>query len=98
MFKKKFRLPPENFRPEKSFVSPFYVLKVAKNNEAGPRVGIVVSKKVSKKAVTRNKIKRKVRSFLEKNIKRGDNRDLLFLIKKEPEDYEELYKEINKNL
>ncbi len=97
MFKKKFRLPPGNFKSEKSFISPFYVLKVAKNN-TGPRIAIVVSKKVSKKAVTRNKIKRMVRSFLEKNIKLEDNRDLLFLIKKEPEDYEELYKEINKNL
>lgn len=98
MFKKKFRLPPNGLKAEKSFVSPFYVLKVAQNDRPGPRIGIVVSKSVSKKAVVRNKIKRKIRAYLEENIKNNDGRDFLFIFKKEPEDYEEVYKQIEKDL
>ncbi len=43
-------------------------LKVAKNNLAKNRFGVVVSNKISKKAVERNRIKRQIRGAVEKNM------------------------------
>lgn len=39
-------------------------LKVIKNEEAEARIGIIVSKKVSKKAVERNKLRRRIREIV----------------------------------
>ncbi|MBL7141767.1 ribonuclease P protein component [Patescibacteria group bacterium] len=43
-------------------------LKWMKNNLPYSRFGIIVSLKVSKKAVVRNKIKRRIRAILKKNL------------------------------
>jgi ribonuclease P protein component len=43
-------------------------IKFIKNNLKESRFGIVVSNKISKKAVTRNKIKRQIREIIHKNI------------------------------
>ncbi len=98
MFKKKFRLPPDKLKPEKSFTSSLFVLKIAQNEKKGPRFGIVVSKNISKKAVSRNKIKRMFRRSIEENLNENDNRDFLFIVKKEPRNFEELDNEIKINL
>ena len=98
MLKKKFRLPPGRFKSQDSFVSPFYVLKTAANNISGPRFAVVVSKRVNKSAVTRNKIKRTIRLCIEKNLNEKDKRDFLFIVKKEPKDFETLCNDLKKNL
>lgn len=46
----------------------FLSLKAAKNNLAESRFGIVVSAKVSKKAVVRNKIKRRLRHIIHRRL------------------------------
>jgi len=47
------------------FIStPFFLLKYKKNAEKNTRVGFVVSKKISKKATDRNKIKRRMREIV----------------------------------
>ncbi len=101
MFKKKFRLPKGSFKGEKVLSSPGFLLKVAKNGESFNRFGIVVSKRIDKRASVRNRIKRKFRSYLEKeakNIIKGY--DLLFIIKKgiQEEDYKKpLFLKLKKN-
>ena len=48
--------------------SPELNLKWIKNNQSYSRWGIIVSLKVDKKAVVRNKIKRRLRAILRENI------------------------------
>ena len=58
----------------------FYI-KAVPNQLEHPRFGIVVSKKVSKKAVIRNKTKRRVREAAKKSLDSWKNVDLVFYIK-----------------
>lgn len=53
---------------EQSFFEDFLVLKKAKNNTDVSRFGFVVSSKVSKKAVIRNKIKRRLRNIIKEHM------------------------------
>lgn len=57
------------FKKGKVFKEDFLVLKIAKNNLNKSRFGFIVSQKVSKKAVLRNKIKRKLREIIRLNLK-----------------------------
>lgn len=68
------------FKKGVSFKNSFLVLKVAKNNLNQNRFGFVISQKVSKKAVVRNKIRRRLSEIINsesKNIKNG--LDLVFI-------------------
>ena len=56
------------FKEGKSFREKFLVLKINKNNLNSNRFGFIVSKKVSKKAPVRNKIKRRLREIVRKEI------------------------------
>jgi len=71
----------------KSIGQDFLVLKFLKTNLKDTRIGFIVSRKVSNKAVVRNRIKRKlreaVRAFLFE-LKPGY--DLVFFAKKEIKD------------
>lgn len=52
----------------------FIGFKVAKKNFSDRRYGIIISKKISKKAVIRNRLKRQIRDIIEKediNLKQG---------------------------
>lgn len=62
------------FKKGVSFKNNLLVLKVVKNNLGQTRVGFIVSQKVSKKAVVRNKIRRRLVESVkthEKDIKSG---------------------------
>ncbi|MDP3987614.1 MAG: ribonuclease P protein component [Candidatus Levybacteria bacterium] len=92
MLKTKYRL---SFRKKIDFTHtknfPFFALKTASNKLLYSRFGFVVSKKVEKRAVVRNRIKRIFRKCLEDNleeIKKG--LDVLFIIKKNIEKEENL--------
>lgn len=64
----------ELFKKGRGFKEGFLYLKAAKNNLEESRFGFVVSKKFSKKAYLRNKIKRKLREIVRLNmpeIKKG---------------------------
>lgn len=53
------------FKEGRSFKNSTFVLRFTKNNLKNPaRFGIIVSGKVSKKAVIRNKIKRRIRAVI----------------------------------
>ncbi len=73
MFAKKYRVTSikdfnKIFRNGKGFYSDFFMIKVLKNDLKLNRFAVVVSKKVSLKAVERNGIKRKLREVLKKNV------------------------------
>lgn len=83
MFKRENRLVGgARFNNSYSNAVPQFVLKVRKNDLALNRFGIVVSKKIDKRAVVRNKVKRIFRNALlnlNKNIISGH--DILFIVK-----------------
>ncbi len=82
MLSKKYRLL-EGTRLNESITTPFFVIKTAKNEKAYSRFGFTVSKKIDKRAVVRNRIKRQVRSCVEQNLEKiKPGRDILFIIKK----------------
>ena len=88
MLKKKYRLPKGAvFSKSESFSSPFFTLRIKNNKLGNSRFGFIVSKKIDKRAVVRNRIKRLIRSCIEKKL--DDviaGWDALFVIKKEIKD------------
>ena len=62
------------FEKGRSFYTKIIGIKIIPNSLDNSRFGIIVGKKISKKAVTRNRIKRQIRACLQKelqNIKNG---------------------------
>ncbi len=84
MLKKKYRLLKETkFNKEDLYTSPFFVLRLAKNEKSFNRFGFVVSKKIDKRATARNRIKRQIRVCIEDNFdKIKPGYDMLFILKK----------------
>ncbi len=84
MLKKVNRLPATQKLSSPIFIkTPYFVLKIAKNNLENNRYAFVVRKSLDKRAVGRNRIKRVLRSCIEEmleNIKPGY--DMLFLLEK----------------
>jgi len=87
MFKRENRLVPGiRFGNSNLSTSPQFVLKEKGNGLTINRFGIVVSKKIDKRAVVRNRIKRIFRRLLgdlSENMTSGH--DILLIIKKEIE-------------
>jgi len=48
------------YRQSRKIVTPFFILRYCENNKEYSRFGVVVSNKVSKKAVIRNHLKRRI--------------------------------------
>lgn len=73
MLKKENRLKKKKdfdaiFKERKFLRSFLFLFFFKKNNLNYSRFGIVISKKISKKAVLRNRIKRRIREIIRKNI------------------------------
>lgn len=85
MFKKENRLVPGiRFNNSHLFTTPQFILKEKENELTVNRFGIVVSKKVDKRAVGRNKIKRFFRtSLMNLYGEMNPGHDILLIIKKE---------------
>lgn len=84
MLKRKYRLS-FRLKPkfQRTFKTPYFVLKAANNNLSYNRFGFMVSKRIDKKAVVRNKIKRLIRGGIEefsKDLKEGH--DMVFIAAK----------------
>jgi len=56
------------FKQGKGFKQGFLYLKIRKNNLDASRFGFVISKKFSKKAVIRNKTKRRLSEIIKKRL------------------------------
>ncbi len=88
MLAKKYRLKKKKdfekvIKKGKFFEENFLVLKKMKNNLSWTRIGFVVSQKVSKKAVIRNKIKRRIREVIKVNLNKiKSGYDIIFFTKK----------------
>ena len=102
MLNQKYRLKKKSdfdivFRKGQAITGRFIFLKIIKNQLDNSRFGFIVSLKVSKKAVIRNRIKRRLREIIKKKIKDiKTNYDIIILAKPEiiSKDYKEIEKEI----
>ena len=83
MFKKGLRLPKSTkFTKENQISSSFFLIQIAENGTDFNRFGVIVSKKIDKRATVRNRIKRQIRHCVEEN--KNDlpiGRDILILVR-----------------
>ena len=81
------------FKKGKTFKQDSLILKILKNDLSFSRFGFIVPKKVSKKAVVRNKIKRRireiVRSMMIKELKTNNDCLIIGLKGIEEKDFQE---------
>lgn len=87
------------FKNGLNFKDSFLVLKVSKNNLEITRFGFIISQKVSKKAVIRNKIRRRLSGIIWSNfkeIKKGIDIVIICLPGLEKKDFLELKNSVNK--
>jgi len=84
MLKKQNRLAKiTSANKSKLFTSPLFNLKVSENQERKLRFAFIVSKRIDKRAVVRNKTKRILRTFIEKTIDKLKNgQDIVIICKK----------------
>lgn len=95
MFSKKQRFTFGRQLPKNIFQSKSFTLRYGEN-EVGLKVGVVVSKKVDKRAVARNKIKRLITEAVRVNIKIERPLNLVFYAKKEAVDNSNIGSEVEK--
>lgn len=62
------------------YQSPLFGVAVVKKEEGEPQFGFVISKKISKKAVDRNKIRRRLAEVIKNKMPEGLK--IIFLVKK----------------
>jgi len=71
------------FKQGKGFKEDFLFLKVNKNNLKESRFGFIVSLRVSKKAVLRNRVKRRLREIIKENLpKIRKGRDCVLIVQR----------------
>lgn len=84
MLKKKYRLSDFKKLKSKTINSPLFTLRYLESGEKVSKFAFVISKKIDKRAVVRNKIKRQISKALEgilEKITRGYT--FIFIVKKE---------------
>lgn len=65
----------------RAFFNPYFTLKFLRRPQGESRLTVVVSTKVSKKAVVRNRIKRVLREYFRLNVQRLQPGDYLVTVK-----------------
>ncbi|MCB9803073.1 ribonuclease P protein component [Candidatus Nomurabacteria bacterium] len=65
-----------------TFFLPQFVIKYQKNKENTPRFAFVISTKVDKRAVVRNRLKRQLREAIREFLPRITGFDVLVIVKK----------------
>lgn len=84
MLKKEFRLLEPISKNAKTLSTAQFLLRYSENGQGKSRFAFVVSKKIDRRSVVRNRIKRLLRSSVEDNIERiKKGNDYLFILKKE---------------
>jgi ribonuclease P protein component len=69
------------FKTGQSFYTKLFGIKAVDNDLPTVRLGVLVSTKVSKKAVVRNKIKRQIREIIQKELPKIKNgKDLIIIV------------------
>ena len=69
------------FARGRGFFNPLFTVKFLKSNLPSARFTVVVSTKVSKRAVVRNKIKRQIREFVRLNLNNFSVGDYAIIVK-----------------
>lgn len=105
MLAKRFRLDKKEFtflkERGRKISTPFFSLLWGRGRGEGPRFGFVVSKKIDKRAVVRNKIKRRLAQALLSSLSKiRPEVWLIFLAKKSlrEKNFKEIRKEIDRVL
>lgn len=83
MLAKKFKLPIQkiNFKNSEIVRDDYFLIKIISNNLNFSRFGVVVSSKVFKKAILRNKIKRIIfNSIIINNFHLSPGNDILIIV------------------
>ncbi len=93
MLPKKNRFSFKNRLPRQILNFPSFSVRYEKNDE-GLKVGVVVSRKVDKRAVVRNRIKRVILETVRKNLETDKNLNLVFYVKKQAAENSNLEKEV----
>ena len=84
MLSKKYHLSiKERLKTPRSLSLNFLRVVKAKSNLPYLRFAVVVSKKINKKAVVRNRIKRVIYSILEKKLENKKNEDFVLILKQD---------------
>jgi ribonuclease P protein component len=86
------------FKNGRFFKEDFLILKTVKNNLNKSRFAFIVSRKISKKATARNKIKRRLRAIIEKKlktIKTGTDNLIMVLPFPEKKKFSDIQKALN---
>lgn len=90
MFEKEKRFSFKQGLPKKVISTPYFSLRFGLTKSDTGTVAVVVSKKVSKKAVIRNKIKRKFISVLKENLKeKQELYDIVIYVRPTPENVQD---------
>ena len=82
MLSKAHRFSFKKGAPRRIFSSPMFVIRYDTNVNKGLHAAVVVGKKVDKKAVVRNKIKRKTLLILQELVLTESNFDIVLFAKK----------------
>ncbi len=83
MLAKQYRLPASTrLQNPQSTSTPFFRIAVKENTLGYNRFGFVVSKKIDKSAVVRNRLKRVLREIAGQYITLGKGKDVLFMVTK----------------
>lgn len=84
MLKRQFRLRAKGkIHFETTVVSPFFLLRIKHNGRQYNRYGFTISKRVDKKAVVRNRIKRIMSTCIQEIKSLQTGFDVLFTVKAE---------------
>ena len=86
------------FKLGKSFYTEGLGIIILKNSFEHPRIGIIISSKVSKKAVVRNKLRRRIKYIFYKYLNKFKNLDIVIITQKSitNNDFKNLEKKILK--
>jgi len=98
MLSKKYRLSSTDIEHIKEHSSrahsPFFTILYKKNNKEFPRIAVIISKKISKKAVRRNAIRRLLKAKLKEKIDSLPNQDYVVIVKTGTEIHEKAAEEL----
>lgn len=86
MIAKKFRVPRQIIAPilrkGEEFRTELFIVRYFENNEQFSRYRVIISKKIEKEAVDRNKLRRQVYEAIRTTATGSKNRDMILIPKK----------------
>lgn len=99
MFAKPHRFSFKKGAPKNTFSTSFFVIRYGRDVEDGLKCGVVVGKKVDRRAVVRNRIKRQIVAVIKEFLDQDEKYDLVIIAKKQIKEvaYEQIREELKKS-